>query len=449
MAERVCILLGNAQHIEYPVNDLAGRIKELSHCQVINYSQKTDLHKLRMLGNDAVHVASSTDHSVIGKETVRDLISSEKARLHTEAIAARVLIVELVKDLYPLLIKGTVIGEITLTELVDESWKTDLVDYALSTNYQDKLKAGHVYTKLRLDAAVDDMYERGKNFDTNTECLGKSAAVYYEAACRLSINSVTGKLSVQKRLKIDKALSCQPDDASRNKYLLANHSDPECLYYFWDAIDSCVSFNPDEYPTYNWMLEAAASRGFPKAMAAYGAQLIEKEDTLEAGRDLLLSAAEHNEDLALVGLFQVDEEIIFNEVFKEALNDFKSGVEVIGKGALDYLFRGAALRGPECLNIVGESCHRIGLDDAENILLDAIKAGSVTAYHYYFNDLKGIMTKAEKRREKIVSQSMKKMSDLMGLLERDRTPVTKAGAVGRNEPCMCGSGKKFKKCCLS
>lgn len=23
------------------------------------------------------------------------------------------------------------------------------------------------------------------------------------------------------------------------------------------------------------------------------------------------------------------------------------------------------------------------------------------------------------------------------------------GAIGRNEPCLCGSGKKFKRCCLA
>ena len=30
-----------------------------------------------------------------------------------------------------------------------------------------------------------------------------------------------------------------------------------------------------------------------------------------------------------------------------------------------------------------------------------------------------------------------------------RPPVLQAsGRVGRNEPCPCGSGKKFKKCCM-
>lgn len=28
-------------------------------------------------------------------------------------------------------------------------------------------------------------------------------------------------------------------------------------------------------------------------------------------------------------------------------------------------------------------------------------------------------------------------------------PVEAAPAIGRNEPCPCGSGKKYKKCCLS
>jgi uncharacterized protein YecA (UPF0149 family) len=28
-----------------------------------------------------------------------------------------------------------------------------------------------------------------------------------------------------------------------------------------------------------------------------------------------------------------------------------------------------------------------------------------------------------------------------------RLPVTKVKKVGRNDPCPCGSGKKYKKCC--
>ncbi|RLG12707.1 MAG: hypothetical protein DRN71_05790 [Candidatus Nanohalarchaeota archaeon] len=35
---------------------------------------------------------------------------------------------------------------------------------------------------------------------------------------------------------------------------------------------------------------------------------------------------------------------------------------------------------------------------------------------------------------------------------KSKTPLksleTKANKTGRNEPCLCGSGKKYKKCCL-
>lgn len=29
-----------------------------------------------------------------------------------------------------------------------------------------------------------------------------------------------------------------------------------------------------------------------------------------------------------------------------------------------------------------------------------------------------------------------------------RKPIVKGAKTGRNEQCVCGSGKKFKKCCL-
>ncbi|MBI3924490.1 MAG: SEC-C domain-containing protein [Armatimonadetes bacterium] len=31
----------------------------------------------------------------------------------------------------------------------------------------------------------------------------------------------------------------------------------------------------------------------------------------------------------------------------------------------------------------------------------------------------------------------------------DRTVVRKQPKVGRNDPCLCGSQKKFKKCCAT
>jgi uncharacterized protein YecA (UPF0149 family) len=35
------------------------------------------------------------------------------------------------------------------------------------------------------------------------------------------------------------------------------------------------------------------------------------------------------------------------------------------------------------------------------------------------------------------------------LAEEERRPVAPTTKVGRNDPCPCGSGTKFKKCCGS
>ncbi|MFV1985613.1 MAG: SEC-C metal-binding domain-containing protein, partial [Thiohalomonadales bacterium] len=34
------------------------------------------------------------------------------------------------------------------------------------------------------------------------------------------------------------------------------------------------------------------------------------------------------------------------------------------------------------------------------------------------------------------------------LADQTTQPVASLPKVGRNEPCHCGSGKKYKKCCL-
>jgi uncharacterized protein YchJ len=33
------------------------------------------------------------------------------------------------------------------------------------------------------------------------------------------------------------------------------------------------------------------------------------------------------------------------------------------------------------------------------------------------------------------------------MMDRERKPVVAEKKPGPNEPCSCGSGKKFKKCC--
>ncbi|MFZ4703348.1 MAG: SEC-C metal-binding domain-containing protein [Candidatus Methylumidiphilus sp.] len=34
-------------------------------------------------------------------------------------------------------------------------------------------------------------------------------------------------------------------------------------------------------------------------------------------------------------------------------------------------------------------------------------------------------------------------------IESDNMPYQRGTKIGRNEPCPCGSGKKYKKCCMT
>jgi SWIM/SEC-C metal-binding protein len=40
------------------------------------------------------------------------------------------------------------------------------------------------------------------------------------------------------------------------------------------------------------------------------------------------------------------------------------------------------------------------------------------------------------------------ITDVLKLLEPERFVTRVAPRVGRNDPCLCGSGAKYKKCCL-
>lgn len=62
-----------------------------------------------------------------------------------------------------------------------------------------------------------------------------------------------------------------------------------------------------------------------------------------------------------------------------------------------------------------------------------------TAMYIYLNETK-------EHREQAF---FKKEDDRWYFVPESQKPIRRAEKVGRNEPCPCGSGKKFKKCCLT
>lgn len=50
--------------------------------------------------------------------------------------------------------------------------------------------------------------------------------------------------------------------------------------------------------------------------------------------------------------------------------------------------------------------------------------------------------------DKELFRSQEKFLRMMRIPPTPRQMARKPSRVGRNEPCPCGSGKKFKRCCL-
>ncbi len=82
---------------------------------------------------------------------------------------------------------------------------------------------------------------------------------------------------------------------------------------------------------------------------------------------------------------------------------------------------------------------RIDLYSFIGIILTLITLLSSTAIDF-FNAKENI---SEEQVKELIKKSIQKQKPI-----HKSPPITKKNKVGRNQPCPCGSGKKYKKCCL-
>jgi len=64
------------------------------------------------------------------------------------------------------------------------------------------------------------------------------------------------------------------------------------------------------------------------------------------------------------------------------------------------------------------------------------------------NQLNGNALESAFRELNIAKKDLPKKEDLKEMQISPTKKQMKTRKVGRNDPCPCGSGKKFKKCCL-
>ncbi len=63
------------------------------------------------------------------------------------------------------------------------------------------------------------------------------------------------------------------------------------------------------------------------------------------------------------------------------------------------------------------------------------------------DDTIGVLLKAELQKVPVRRPAVEEKKDLVTNQEGPAAPRRAAKTVGRNDPCPCGSGKKYKNCC--
>ena len=67
---------------------------------------------------------------------------------------------------------------------------------------------------------------------------------------------------------------------------------------------------------------------------------------------------------------------------------------------------------------------------------------------YFNSENKMYDTQIQEYHIEINELNMKKYAETINMLINNRKQIFKQKKIGRNDPCPCGSGKKYKKCCL-
>lgn len=96
-----------------------------------------------------------------------------------------------------------------------------------------------------------------------------------------------------------------------------------------------------------------------------------------------------------------------------------------------------------------EKIERIG---ADTIMGDALNGNATEAINNIDDAIREYAEKeSENSSENTAAAAVGSQEQLLQMMlnsKRHITPLKKDAKIGRNEPCPCGSGKKYKNCCL-
>jgi preprotein translocase subunit SecA len=156
------------------------------------------------------------------------------------------------------------------------------------------------------------------------------------------------------------------------------------------------------------------------------------------------------------------QEAIIEEIRSAVLAHLHRKEEKFGKPLWDYLMKAIMLQSIDTFwkdHLLGMDHLREGIGLRGYAQKDPIREYQKEGYEMYVDMMHGVRQDTLQKLSLVQVQREEEVENLRDRTQRDvvlthgtaGAPVKQAkkeaGRVGRNDPCPCGSGKKYKKCC--
>lgn len=408
VVEHLTSMLAKRFRVEIDQVALYDAINELSASQVIDHNLRSALHAIRKAGNAVVHSVqqqgtSTADTKASGSKEARGAGDLQSA------VDARKTLVGIFESLFLLLNRGEKLPAITTVEVGDFTSQQMLWKAVTTMDFEAKMAAGLILEAQSMAPINKEALINGYSEEAHKKTTFRMAAELYWAACEISAGLDRFSLS-EIHLKGGKE-AC-----------LFKLAHTEALYRY-----AQLTFDKNEGEESHRLgvkaLETAATRGYPSACAQFGDHL-RKKGNFEDALVMFEAALSKGDITAHAGLaflyLEKDSPFYSPNKAEQCLQDgiardCHHSEYLLGR----WLYEGKELeedkeRGLKLLEAAAEDGHGV----------------AKTYIKFCVGD----------RLAKMLQQQFLNALSVLG-------PNTDSVKQGRNEPCSCGSRKKYKKCC--
>jgi len=385
-------------------------INELHTCQIIDHSLRSALHVIRRAGNAVVHSGQQHEGSAAGTEASGANETGGAGNLQS-AVDARKTLLGVFESVFLLLNRGKELPAVTTVEVGDFTSQQTLWKAVTTMDFEAKMAAGLILEAQSMAPIDSAALIIGYSEAAHKKTTVRMAAELYWAACVISAG-------------IDRFGVANIPLMGGEEACLFKLANTEALYRY-----AKLTFDQNEGEESHRLgvkaLEVAATREYPSACVLYGDHLRQKGQ-IEKALEMLNLALSKGESAAHAGLALVylEKDSLFysREKAEQCLQD------------------GIARDCQHCAYLLGRWLYEgdeLDEDKERGLkLLEAAAEGGHGEAEIYIKLCVG---------DRFAKMMQRRLLNVLSLME----PKAKAPKQGRNEPCSCGSGRKYKKCCGS